>query len=931
MNDRPRAARHTWWRLAVLPVVFVAGCGFFASPAERIAKADALIAKGDYRTAVIELKNALDKEPDNAQARLKLGQVSLALGDVQSAIKELERAVELGADRKQAAPPLLRAYLAANQAQKVVDLLSAGDTAAAIGPAEAARFRGDGLIALGRGEEAEAAYRESLKAGGAPGDAGAGVVRALLAQGKVEAARAELDSLSKDAAGEANLLMLQSEFAARAGDLPGAEKKLAEALKTRDVAGDTLLRVRLLAGITELQLTQRNFSQARQTLGDLVKVTGESPLYNLLRGRVDFADGKVKDAIGRFQAFNRDIPDSLQGKVLLGAAYLAEGSVAQALGQLESALAMAPASAQARLLLAQAQLQDGKPKDVLATLAPLLAANPPSTQAVILAGRARIAAGDAAEGIDLLRQNAAANPDDAALQFELATSYIAAGQQDKALAVLGALKSTGNDARRREWLTVLAQAGKGDLKAADAVLGKLLAANPKNAELLNLAGAYYRNTNRRTEAVRTYEQALAADPKSVGALIALAQLSVASGDDRAAHNYLNRVLAIDPVNGTALDGLARFALAEQNADAAVAILEQARAKDPKAIPPRVLLVRWLGIAGRPDDAVNAARELLTIAPGDARVAGEAAAAFVRAGKYQEALAQYNAAIRLGGTPDLLLARGGVEAQLKNLPAARQTFEQALAANPDWPPAVAGLLRIDVAEGKTDAALARARAVAQKYPNNAQAQYLEGEVLAMSGKFVEAAAYYDGLVAKGDNQAVLRAFQMRTAARLPNPEAGLLDLLAKHPNNNTVRGVLATWYQSTGRIDQARTQYEEVLKRNANDAVVLNNLGWMLGAKGDPKGLEYARRAFELAPRQPAITDTYGWLLARAGQIKEAMPLLKRAANLAPGDQAIQYHYAFVLARTDDRAQAKVVLAKALASKQAFDGRADAEKLAAELK
>lgn len=915
----------------LLPLVMLTGCGFFTSPAERIAKADKAIASGDYRAAVIELKNALDKEPDNATARLKLGEASLALGDVPSAIKELEKAVELGADRRAAAPPLMRAYLAGNQAQKVVDLLSAGDTAAAVGPAEAARFKGEGLLALGRGEEAEAAFRESLANGGSPGDAGAGIVRALIAQNKIPAARAELDKLSAQAAGEANLLVLQSEFAARAGDFAAAEQHLAAALKTPDAAADALLRIRLLAAITDVQLTQRNIAGARATLEQLKKLTGESPLYNLLAGRTDLADGKTKDAIGRLQAFNRDIPDNLQGKVLLGAAYLSENSVAQALGQLEGALAMAPSSPQARLLLGQAQLQGGKPQDTLRTLAPLLAANPPSPQAVILAGRARMASGEAAEGIDLLRDSAAANPDDVALQLELATGYLAAGQQDKALAVLAGLKSTGTDDLRRQWLTVLAHASKRDLKSADAALKKLLDANPKNPALLNLAGAFYRNTGRVPEAKKVFEQALAANAKDTGALIALAQLSAADGDDKAAQNYLTRVLAVDPVNGPALDGLARFALAEQNADVAVAIVQKARDADPKAIPPRVLLVRWLGIAGRHDEAVNAAREMITLAPQDQRVAGEAAAAFVRAGKYQEALTQYNNAIRLGSTPELLLARGAVQAQLKDLRGARTSFEQALGARADWPPAVSGLLRVDVAEGKVDAALARARALATKFPGNIQAQYLEGEVLTLAGKYPEAAAYYDTLAAKGDGQAVLRAFQVRASGRLGNPEAGLLGLLAKSPENNTVRTALATWYQGTNRAGEAKLQYEEVLKRNANDAVALNNLGWMLGMQGDPKGIEYARRAYELAPRSPQITDTYGWLLAHGGKLNEALPLLKRAANLAPADQAIQYHYASVLARSGDKAEAKVVLGKALAGKQAFEGRSEAEKLAQELK
>jgi len=539
--------------------------------------------------------------------------------------------------------------------------------------------------------------------------------------------------------------------------------------------------------------------------------------------------------------------------------------------------------------------------------------------------------GDVGEGIDLLRRNAAANPEDEALQLELATAYVASGQQDKALEVLRSLKGEGGDEVRREWLTVLAHASRGDNAAADKTLSALLAANPNNTQLLNQAGSFYRNLGRRVEAIKLYEQSLAADAKNTGALLALAQLAAGDDDMKSAQNYLNQVLAIDPANGTAIDGLARFAFTSQGADAALAVVRKAREAAPDAAAPRVSLVRWLGAAGRNDEAVTAARELLAVAADDYRAVSEAATAFQRAGKLDEALTQYNAAIRLNRSAELLTQRGAIEGRLQRYPAARASFEQALAENPGYAVAINALARLDLQEGKVDAALARAREAGSRFPRNPQLVYLEGDMLALSGRFEQAAAFFDALVAKGDQGAAMRAFQVRVGGRLGNPEAPVLKVLAANPDNSALRTALAAYYQTNGRLDDARAQYEESLRRNPKDVIALNNLGYMIGTRGDPKGLDYARRAYELAPQSAPITDSYGWLLARAGRVQDALPLLKRAQSLAPADPTLAYHYAYVLAKTGDKAMARTMVANSLAGGRPFAERKDAEKLAAELK
>jgi Tfp pilus assembly protein PilF len=82
---------------AMVLLFAVAACGTVSLSEEQyLQRAVDAEAAGDLRSAVIELKNALQRNPSNAEARLKLGLLNLQLGDVGGARAELQRAAALG-------------------------------------------------------------------------------------------------------------------------------------------------------------------------------------------------------------------------------------------------------------------------------------------------------------------------------------------------------------------------------------------------------------------------------------------------------------------------------------------------------------------------------------------------------------------------------------------------------------------------------------------------------------------------------------------------------------------------------------------------------------------------------------------------------------------------------------------------------------------
>src|SRR5512145_2547004 len=88
-----------------LLAAFLGGCGG-DSPDALIASGKDFLAKKDRKAAVIQLKNALQKNPELGEARFLLGKALLESGDVAGAEVELRKALDLKYASDQSIPLL---------------------------------------------------------------------------------------------------------------------------------------------------------------------------------------------------------------------------------------------------------------------------------------------------------------------------------------------------------------------------------------------------------------------------------------------------------------------------------------------------------------------------------------------------------------------------------------------------------------------------------------------------------------------------------------------------------------------------------------------------------------------------------------------------------------------------------------------------------
>jgi tetratricopeptide (TPR) repeat protein len=80
---------------------------------------------------------------------------------------------------------------------------------------------------------------------------------------------------------------------------------------------------------------------------------------------------------------------------------------------------------------------------------------------------------------------------------------------------------------------------------------------------------------------------------------------------------------------------------------------------------------------------------------------------------------------------------------------------------------------------------------------------------------------------------------------------------------------------------AVTKISQVLELDNNNPVALNNLAYYLARETPDEVLRLGQRALELAPENPGIQDTLGWIYYRKGIYGLAAEHLKTAAKRDP--------------------------------------------------
>ena len=152
----------------------------------------------------------------------------------------------------------------------------------------------------------------------------------------------------------------------------------------------------------------------------------------------------------------------------------------------------------------------------------------------------------------------------------------------------------------------------------------------------------------------------------------------------------------------------------------------------------------------------------------------------------------------------------------------------------------------------------------------------------------------------NNGQTARAFDLLAQASAANPED--MDLVYE-------QALLA---EKLKRYDQMESLLRTVMAKQPSNQSAFNALGYSLADRGIRlnEARELVTKALALAPDDPFIVDSLGWVEFKAGHLELAAKLLKQAFQQKE-DPEIAAHLGEVLWRQDDQAQAKSIWQRGL--------------------
>ena len=907
--------------------VAVPGIGYAATADEEksekfLREAREFIKKGDGNAAVIQLKNSLQSNPSNVAARQLLGEIYLRVGNGPSAEKEFRAAMRRGANDTKIKILLARAYLLQGKNQEALEEVSADITDEEARP-DALIVRGQTLLGLREFDKARIALTDADKLKPEDVRAKIGMAQSFVSQGKIKEGEAEIDEALRRKPESVEALVLKGELRRLNKDLDGAVQQFDKAVKVNDK--NLLARLGRAASLIDLGKDQ----DAQADLDTVFRRVPKHPLASYLQALVLAKKKDYAAAQETLQQAGRFLDNHMPSIFLRGAISYALNQYEQAVSNLERYTQAVPNNVRARKLLGATLVRKREAARAIKVLEPLITEETKDAQLLTLLGSAYMQVGKFNEGTKYFSRASDAAPDVASIRMQQALGSLAQGQSDAAVGQLENAINLDPEARQATVLLALVKLRKRDFDGALVAARQLQKQMKDNPLADNLIGAAHLGKGDRKAARTTFEAALKKKADFHPARMNLAQLDLQDKKIGDAKKHYETIIEQDPKHMGAMLAMANISAQENDRPNVISWLKRAGDANPKSLTPNLRLIQYYGRNREFQKAVAVARGLSNSQPDNPRVLEALGRAQTSAGDAIAAVQTYKRLSSLNPKSAAILGLvAGAQISAKDPESARATLKDAIALDEKYLPAKIALVELESAEKNYEEALQLAAELKTAQPKSHYGDLRTGDVLMRQQKFKEAAAAYNQAIAKSD-VATLAIRRFNANRQGGNTDATLKELQGwvDKKDDRGARHVLASAYLSAQENDDAIREAEKLLAKEAQNPVLLNNLAWLYQQKKDKRALEYGERAFKAAPKSAAVLDTLAWILVEQGHdAKRGVELLKKAHEMAPKQGDIHYHLAVGLEKTGQTAEAKRSLERLIGAGTKFQSLDDAKAL-----
>jgi putative PEP-CTERM system TPR-repeat lipoprotein len=699
--------------------------------------------------------------------------------------------------------------------------------------------------------------------------------------GRPEDAKAELQAVLKREEGNRGALLLLAELYA-------GQRKFDDALATYDQLlahapndAEALYRKGMLL------VALKKADEALAVAKTMTDKNPNNPFGFSLRGTALFSKGSYDDAIIALQkAASMQPQPGVYYQLAL--AHLQKKGLEQALGQVQKAIDLAPNFAQARMLLAVILLKKDRVDESINEARKAIELDEDNAAAHNVLGSAYLAKGRFSEGMAEINRAIALDPNLADARVKKGLLELRRGKFHEGEEELLAAIHAGPEVMNPRIVLASAYLQRSEFAKADKLLREGLTGTKADASLYNLLAEAAMRQNKIDDAVTAFQNAKQADPLDdnayfrlsliyilkgeqdkgeqeitallervpdhTRALITAAQLSEARGRDSDALKYLDRARATGRIEGYMES--AAYYLRKRQENKALDMIAEAIRKYPSNPAPYELKGRIQLAQKNYQDAARTFEDLEKIQPRTGFP--YALNAYLAAGNYERALDKVKRELTLQpGSAELKGDLSRVYLAMGRKQEAMETAREVIQGNPDSPVGYLALSMVHQRSNELDKAIEVLRGAKSR---DVSIPMMLGNLHAV----------------KRDYAAALQAY--RKAEQI---KAGYVPAIVQQ----------AMVLQMQGNRKAAVAEYQRVLRLAPSHVPALNNLAYIYADQDQDlsQALQYATRAYILAPRDGSVNDTLGYVLLKKGKTEEAVKVLKQAESLLPDNATVLYH------------------------------------------
>ena len=852
----------------ILGLLMLTGCGGDKGTDEGLSymtRGETYAEQGQYRSAMLEIKNAIQQEPGNIRYILALADIYLTIGANAEASALLSPWMETNPDR--VGLKLAQAYLGQRKHLSAQETLDKTHPDTESGRLLAMTLKGEAQRLAGNYDQALATFEQVLAQQPSEQRAVAGKIRTYMALNNPVVATELADQWLEDNGPDPEILILKGQALYYRNLLEQSAEVLTQGIAELPSSDYFLPLRRDALSLISRVLTEQGKVTEAQVYNKVLSENSDSESEQQAQAAITaIQEGRFDEAARTLNDLHQLNPDNSRIGLTLGALNLQQGKLSEGLNLLEDNLDPETSPTAFIRLTTLARIDQGDRLSALDSLTRAVAARPNDPELIIMHGLLALSlGGHADEGLASISKALSLQPQNVRLRLVLARYYLSRGQSEQALGQLRMAFATRPD----DWATTSAYLNllidNKDLAEITELKDSLVNGYPDERPARLLVDIARNALGDHDQAVADLQQLVKDDPGDSGAQTALAHLYASAGEPVKAANTLVQAARNTPAPmGPLKQAAALYAHSEGNGKALTDWIRRIGQEYPEmAHEVRALEI----LADIERNELAQARKLLDAAAGP---------------ELPPPLRQ--AAI------SLLIAEAQAAARNGDWAAASDASAQAIALQPGNMNALLTPVRIQLMKGDTDQASAALDGIEKRLGSPAPVAELRAMILEAQGNTAGAFGYLEQRWQESPNPALMPHL-LRLAGKVAPAKRSELarQWLRLQPDNPGAQLAVADDLLKAGDDTQASVMYERVIRARPNYVPALNNLAWLLRESNLKRALELSAQALALAPEDASVLDTHGWLLHLDGQHKLARNHLEQALEKMPDNQEIRQH------------------------------------------